>query len=243
MKNKYSKGTVDQMMAAIDKRITELRNDSEAPVSSAISIDADNFDERYIHTLIGDLDSELGEYFDSLTFATTDDALVVTTVDAEDIHDFTVPYSDLNFAYDKIDDDIKYICDEIRDATNIAAATNTINVPAKPIVGDDYDNDDGEWTREDFKRLGTKKVRGIDGSLVTYSYYRRSDGKYVFMFDELPNYGPETGDYDDVMDSEREARIQFELFEGVDENGNELYNDYDKNGDIIEHYNFENSHE
>lgn len=240
MKNKYSKGTVEQMMAAIDRRITELGGSaSEEPVSSAINIDEANFDERYIHTLIGDLDSELGEYFDSLTFATTNDALIVTTVDAEDIHDFTVPYADLKFAYDKIDDDIEYICDEIREATDISAATNTVNVPAKPIIGED----DGEWTREDFKRLGTKKVRGIDGSLVTYSYYRRSDGKYVFMFDELPNYGPETGDYDDVMDSEREAQIQFELFEGVDENGNDLYNDYDKNGDIIEHYNFENSHE
>lgn len=240
MKNKYSKGTVEQMMAAIDRRITELGGSAaEEPVSSAINIDEANFDERYIHTLIGDLDSELGEYFDSLTFATTNDALIVTTVDAEDIHDFTVPYADLKFAYDKIDDDIEYICDEIREATDISAATNTVNVPAKPIIGED----DGEWTREDFKRLGTKKVRGIDGSLVTYSYYRRSDGKYVFMFDELPNYGPETGDYDDVMDSEREAQIQFELFEGVDENGNDLYNDYDKNGDIIEHYNFENSHE
>jgi hypothetical protein len=240
MKNKYSKGTVEQMMAAIDRRITELGgNAAEELVSSAINIDEANFDERYIHTLIGDLDSELGEYFESLTFATTNDALIVTTVDAEDIHDFTVPYADLKFAYDKIDDDIEYICDEIREATDISAATNTVNVPAKPIIGED----DGEWTREDFKRLGTKKVRGIDGSLVTYSYYRRSDGKYVFMFDELPNYGPETGDYDDVMDSEREAWIQFELFEGVDENGNDLYNDYDKNGDIIEHYNFENSHE
>lgn len=240
MKNKYSKGTVDQMMAAVDKRITELGgNAAEEPVSSAIKIDEANFDERYIHTLIGDLDSELGEYFESLTFATTNDALIVTTVDAEDIHDFTVPYADLKFAYDKIDDDIEYICDEIREATDISAATNTVNVPAKPIIGED----DGGWAREDFKRLGTKKVRGIDGSLVTYSYYRRSDGKYVFMFDELPNYGPETGDYDDVMDSEREARIQFELFEGVDENGNDLYNDYDKNGDIIEYYNFENSHE
>lgn len=240
MKNKYSKGTVEQMMAAIDRRITELGgNAAEEPVSSAINIDEANFDERYIHTLIGDLDSELGEYFESLTFATTNDALVVTTVDAEDIHDFTVPYADLKFAYDKIDDDIEYICDEISEATNISAATNTVNVPAKPIIGED----DGEWTREDFKRLGTKKVRGIDGSLVTYSYYRRSDGKYVFMFDELPNYGPETGDYDDVMDSEREAQIQFELFEGVDENGNDLYNDYDKDGNIIERYNFENSHE
>lgn len=240
MKNKYSKGTVEQMMAAIDRRITELGGSAaEEPVSSAINIDEANFDERYIHTLIGDLDSELGEYFDSLTFATTNDALIVTTVDAEDIHDFTVPYADLKFAYDKIDDDIEYICDEIREATDISAATNTVNVPAKPIIGED----DGEWTREDFKRLGTKKVRGIDGSLVTYSYYRRSDGKYVFMFDELPNYGPETGDYDDVMDSEREAQIQFELFEGVDENGNDLYNDYDKDGNIIERYNFENSHE
>lgn len=240
MKNKYSKGTVEQMMAAIDRRITELGgNAAEEPVSSAINIDEANFDERYIHTLIGDLDSELGEYFESLTFATTNDALVVTTVDAEDIHDFTVPYADLKFAYDKIDDDIEYICDEIREATDISAATNTVNVPAKPIIGED----DGEWTREDFKRLGTKKVRGIDGSLVTYSYYRRSDGKYVFMFDELPNYGPETGDYDDVMDSEREAQIQFELFEGVDENGNDLYNDYEKDGNIIERYNFENSHE
>lgn len=240
MKNKYSKGTVEQMMAAIDRRITELGGSAaEEPVSSAINIDEANFDERYIHTLIGDLDSELGEYFDSLTFATTNDALIVTTVDAEDIHDFTVPYADLKFAYDKIDDDIEYICDEIREATDISAATNTVNVPAKPIIGED----DGEWTREDFKRLGTKKVRGIDGSLVTYSYYRRSDGKYVFMFDELPNYGPETGDYDDVMDSEREAQIQFELFEGVDENGNDLYNDYDKDGNIIERYNFENPHE
>lgn len=240
MKNKYSKGTIDQMMAAIDKRITELGGNTDTgPVSAAITIDKSNFKERYIHTLIGDLDSELGKYFESLTFSTTNDALIVTTVDAEDIHDFTVPYADLNFAYNKIDDDIEYICDEIRDATNISAATNTVNVPAKPIIGED----DGEWTREDFKLLGTKKVRGIDGSSVTYSYYRRSDGKYVFMFDELPNYGPETGDYDDVMDSEREARIQFELFEGVDENGNDLYNDYDKNGDIIERYNFENSHE
>ena len=243
MKNKYSKGTIEQMMAAIDNRITELgENAAEEPVSSAINIDEANFDERYIHTLIGDLDSELGEYFDSLTFATKNDALIVTTVDADDIHDFTVPYADLKFAYDKIDDDIDYICDAIKDSTDISAATNTANIPAKPIVGDSYD-DDGEWTREDFKRLGSKKVRGIDGSLVTYSYYRRADGKYVFMFDELPNYGPETGDYDDVMDSEREARIQFELFEGVDEHGNELYNEYDNDGNIVEHYNFENPHE
>lgn len=67
----------------------------------------------YIKRLMGDLDEELSEEVDSMEWSTDDANVIVTVSVGDDIHEYTVPFADLQFDWDDIPTDVDYILDEI----------------------------------------------------------------------------------------------------------------------------------
>ena len=87
------------------------------PVNAASDDAAENVSDdekdRYIHTLMGDLDSELIDEVDNMDWSTDDSNIIITVSVQEDVHEYTVPFSDLKFDWDSMTDDVDYILDEI----------------------------------------------------------------------------------------------------------------------------------
>lgn len=129
MKITCAHGTVQQFEDAIKNRIGELGGDADTITSATDDTDS----ERYIHNLIGQVDNELGDLFDSVTFDTNDDSVIVTTINGESVHEYNIPKSDLNMKFDDIDSDCSYICDHIKN--DIDACSNITSAE------DDFDAD------------------------------------------------------------------------------------------------------
>lgn len=89
--------------------------------------DDDTYDDRFIHTLMGDIESEVSGEVDGLTFDTLENALNVTVVHGSEVTQFTVPHEDLSFDFDKMSNDVDYIVKTIRetlDSDLISSASN-----------------------------------------------------------------------------------------------------------------------
>lgn len=67
--------------------------------------------ERYLHTLIGDVQEQMdreGLPTNQTIFDTTDDALIIT-MSGDNVVEFEVPFADLSFDFDRIWEDTDYI--------------------------------------------------------------------------------------------------------------------------------------
>ena len=110
-------GTPEQFEAALEHRIAQLTgntvNSSTIKSTSLYETD-EQYKERYIHALIGDVDSKISRYVDSIKFEYDDSNIIITVGIDGTIKEYTVPYSDLQFEWDYIDDDTGYIIDEIQ---------------------------------------------------------------------------------------------------------------------------------
>ena len=119
-------GTAEQMLAAFEKKVDELEGgvDASSKIEAADEIEEDiveylapEDEERYIHTLIGDTNTELEDLdiYDSWTWEYDETNLVLTTVSDSDVEEYTVPRSDLKFDWDKVEEDVQYIIQAITD--------------------------------------------------------------------------------------------------------------------------------
>ena len=100
--------------------------DASTSITSAREDDA-TYDDRFIHTLMGDIESEVSGEVDGLTFDTLENALNVTVVHGGEVTQFTVPHEDLSFDFDTMSDDVDYIVKTIRetlDSDPISSASN-----------------------------------------------------------------------------------------------------------------------
>lgn len=112
MKKNRVHGSPEQFEAALKNRIQELGGSIPDDVTSAIEID-DNKD-RYIHTLIGDIQAELRSEVDSIKFDTDDDNLIITVVYQDSaVREFHVPFSDLHYDFDEMDADVSYVVNAV----------------------------------------------------------------------------------------------------------------------------------
>lgn len=110
-------GTPEQFEAALENRIAQLTGNTvnSSTIKSTSFYETDEqYKERYIHALIGDVDSKISRYVDSIKFEYDDSNIIITIGIDGTIKEYTVPYSDLQFEWDYIDDDTSYIIDEIR---------------------------------------------------------------------------------------------------------------------------------
>ena len=88
--------------------------DASTNITSARDDDS-TYDDRFIHTLMGDIESEVSGEVDGLTFDPLENALNVTVVHGGEVTQFTVPHEDLSFDFDTIADDVSYIVSTIRE--------------------------------------------------------------------------------------------------------------------------------
>lgn len=96
-----------QWLSPVDSSSTSANN---TDVFAAIDDDPTYLD-RYIHNLMGDVDSVLEEsgQIDSYDWNTSDNYLTLITVSGGDVTDYEIPFEDLTKNFDKIQDDVKYI--------------------------------------------------------------------------------------------------------------------------------------
>lgn len=120
-------GTAEQMLAAFENKIDHLEGnvDAASKIGAANEIEEDiveylapEDEERYIHTLIGDTNTELEDLdiFDSWTWEDSEDDLILTTVSDSEVQEYTIPKSDLKFDWDNIEEDVQYIVQATTDS-------------------------------------------------------------------------------------------------------------------------------
>lgn len=180
--------------------------------------DNDNtYDDRFIHTLMGDIESEVSGEVDGLTFDTLENALNVTVVHGGEVTQFTVPHEDLSFDFDTMSDDVAYVVDTIRESLdlfssadnvadsgtefNVSSATNTCGIACKPEV---------------LSSVNSEVIHGLSWSgliqeLSERGYevdasYRRSPDEHIVAYKDGKSYDIEVtqyseGDYEIVLDN------------------------------------------
>lgn len=182
------------------------RDDAE-PITSARDNDS-TYDDRFIHTLMGDIESEVSGEVDGLTFDTLENALNVTVVHGGEVTQFTVPHEDLSFDFDTMSDDVAYVVDTIREsldlfslADDVSSATNTCGIACKPEV---------------LSNVNSEVIHGLSWSgliqeLSERGYevdasYRRSPDEHIVAYKDGKSYDIEVtqyseGDYEIVLDN------------------------------------------
>lgn len=121
-RSKSAHGTADQMLAAFEKRVGELEGNVDAASRIEASDDLVEYlspedEERYIHTLVGDTNSELEDLdiFDSWTWDYDKNNITLTTVKDTQVEEYTIPRKDLKFNWDNIEEDVQYIMQAVTD--------------------------------------------------------------------------------------------------------------------------------
>lgn len=215
MKITCAHGTAKQFEEAVRNRISELGGEVDE-INSATDA---NDNERYIHTLIGDIDNELTDIVDSVTFDTDENNLIVTTAVDENVHEYSIPLKDLTMDFKSMDKDVNYVCNYIK---------RDINACSNIEGAEDFDDTD-EY--EDFQTFDyhtlipavTEKLKSVgvdvdspeaddyideqafligesDEKDVEYWWQEtQSDPMFMDVIDELPHVEDE-GDKDSTCD-------------------------------------------
>lgn len=156
-KKNSTHGTADQMLNAFEKKIAQLEGDVDASckVEAADEVAADRdeaSDERFIHTLIGDTNTELEDLdiFDSWEWEDRDNELVLLTVKDDQVNEYTVPKEDLSFDWDSMEEDVQYIIKAITGTEDVESVTSATRVEASE--GDDKSVVIPEYAKHEFYR-------------------------------------------------------------------------------------------
>lgn len=94
--------------------------------------------DRFIHTLIGDIQTELYNEVDGITVDVVGNSLNIVTVNDGNVTEFNVPNADLSFDFDTIADDVGYVVSTIRETL----------YPDAVNASDDIDDDDYEISED-----------------------------------------------------------------------------------------------
>ena len=203
-------GTPEQFEAALEHRIAQLTgntvNSSTIKSTSLYETD-EQYKERYIHALIGDVDSKISRYVDSIKFEYDDSNIIITVGIDGTIKEYTVPYSDLQFEWDYIDDDTGYIIDEIQydldtydkniNSSIIAGAyekndnpqdfVNYVDAVLEKLESAGCDIHDDEVI--DYAEAAAELIANDDDHDVDYWWeITQSDDMYIDEINALPHY-------------------------------------------------------
>ena len=115
----WLKDTLDNM-ESVDNIDIES---SEAIMSADDATD----DARYLHTLIGDIQSEIEHEVETIQFDQDDSNLYMTVVYMDMVKEYKIPFDDLSFEFDNIESDVEYVANTVRsDLDLIDDSTNDI---------------------------------------------------------------------------------------------------------------------
>lgn len=115
-------GTGEDLLNAAKQKLTELSGESitssQEITSARIADDDVDTRERYIHDLIGDVESAMiaSEFYpgmDRVDWHTTDDAIIILAKFIGGFEEITVPFADLQMDFKKMEEDVKTIMDGI----------------------------------------------------------------------------------------------------------------------------------
>lgn len=229
MKKNRVHGTPEQFEAALKNKIQELGGSIQDDVTSAVEIDDDK--ERYIHTLIGDIQSEFQGRLDSMKFDTTDDSLIITAVLGNEVKEFSVPYSDLKFDWNNIDVDTQYISNEIDEEFNREYVDDVISESSVNSRSSKFGKVLGSANYYDYPKYSkTLYLPSIRQGKVKLTIGTFSDPRYddENMFEILAIVDVEARRDDFTLDSEK-------LYKELDiRDGHEKLSGYDDRYDDLE---------
>lgn len=106
----------------------ESVDDTDIESNEAImSADDATYDDRYLHTLIGDIQSEIEHEVETIEFDQDDSNLYMTVVYMDMVKEYKIPFDDLSFEFDTIESDVEYVANTVRsDLDLIDDSTNDI---------------------------------------------------------------------------------------------------------------------
>lgn len=107
MKINFTKGTPEQFLSLAKDKLDELGE----PIKSAE--DAADTADRFLHTLIGDVDESLAAEVDKTRWDQDASCLYLTVSYMDHEIDFEIPFEDLTFDFNNIDKDVDYICNTV----------------------------------------------------------------------------------------------------------------------------------
>ena len=189
---KATRGSGLDLQNAIEDKIAQL-NDND--ITSASNIDNESR-ERYLHTLIGDVEASLkANGIQNLSFDQDDRNLYVTVGDT--LEEYQVPFKDLSFDLDSIDNDEKYIVDEITSSCNSSSkksieGSSTAEIQALDIINyvkSQISNEVDDLT-----------LNIVDDTIDIMARYNEQEGYWIFSFDELNLPLEDPHDYEAVGD-------------------------------------------
>ena len=123
------KGSTEDFKRALEEKITQLEGtDVNSATNTSNIIASESTDnERFIHTLIGDIQSEIEHEVETIEFDQDDNNLYMTVVYMDTVKEYKIPFDDLSFEFDTIEDDVEYIANTLRaDLDLIDDSTNDI---------------------------------------------------------------------------------------------------------------------
>ncbi len=152
----FARGTADQMLDAFERKISDLEDtdvDSSTDVQASIrrnkghvEVDSDAAaSSDYIPMLVDAVNNELEDLdiFDSWTWEEEKDAIVLTTILGNDVHEYTIPNEDLELNEDGIDRDVEYIMSAItsEDESEGVTSSTAVQASSKAVSIPDYAKD------------------------------------------------------------------------------------------------------
>lgn len=187
-----SKGSGLDLQNAIEDKIAQLNDNN---ITSASNIDNESR-ESYLHTLIGDVEASLkANGIQNLSFDQDDRNLYVTVGDT--LEEYQVPFKDLSFDLDNIDNDEKYIVDEITSSCNSSNMKSIEGSSKAEIQALDIINYVKSQISNEVDDL---TLNIVDDTIDIMARCNEQEGYWIFAFDELNLPLEDSHDYEAVGD-------------------------------------------
>ena len=120
-------------------------SDSEVQSSQTITADDDiTFKDRYLHDLIGDIQSEFSYDIPDITFDTHDNALQIDGHCDDIVINIKIPYAELHFDFDRLDADVDYVANLISEECNREYVDECQAIDAAKVLDHDLTEDEIE---------------------------------------------------------------------------------------------------
>lgn len=232
-------------MYDVSDEIKECVEDADIESCDKITSARDNdstYDDRFIHNLMGYIESEVCGEVDGLTFDTLENSLSVTVVHGGEVTQFTVPHDELSFDFDTLSDDVDYIVKTIRETldsdsfssddevadidtelSDIGSATNTCGIACKPEVLSSVNGD----VIHGLTWAGLIQELSERGYEVD-SAYRRSPDQWIVAYKDGKSYDIEVTRY-----SEGDYEVHPDNISEVIEADTDVYENDDINDDVL----------
>lgn len=153
----------------------------EDEVVSAARDDDDIYYDRFIHTLIGDIQTELYNEVDGITVDVVGNSLNIVTVNDGNVTEFNVPNADLSFDFDTIADDVGYIVSTIRETLYPDAVNSSDDIDDDYEISEDIHDmiADTCWEIIDNANNILNEQYGLDAPAEYESREVRRDGNKI----------------------------------------------------------------